>query len=67
MKKLSTTYQLTEYVLVTVNEELKETIEHISLHSYGEPCFGILKHWGSKAEIISELETIIKKLKELKV
>jgi len=61
MKKLSTTYNLSTYTLLTVNEEVKD---HMSIHDYGEPCSGILKHWGSKSELIKELKEIIMLLEE---
>jgi len=60
MKKTQTVYKLTENVMMTVNEE---TGDHISIHDYGEPCSGIVKHWGTKKEIIKELESIITALK----
>ena len=48
---------------ITVNEEVKD---HMSVHKYGEPCSGVLRHWGSKKELIKELKGIIKSIKELK-
>ncbi len=66
MKKVTTTYVSSEKslkaILITVNEEVKD---HISIHDYGEPCSGILKHWGSSKQLIKELESIIKAIKEL--
>lgn len=59
MKKIQTTYELTKNIQLVQNEEFKE---HISLIEYGEPCSGILKHWGSKTEILRELNEIIAKL-----
>lgn len=61
MKKISTTYRLTDEVQMIVNEEFPD---HICLINYGEACSGILKHWGTKKTIIRELEDIIKKLKD---
>jgi hypothetical protein len=58
MKKITTIYQLTENVQLVQNEQFN----HISLVEYGEPCSGILKHWGTKAEILRELNEIIAKL-----
>lgn len=62
MKKTSTTYSITSDTLLTVNEQFSS---HISIHSYGEPCSGIIKHWGTKEEIITELKTIINALENL--
>jgi len=61
MKKIQTNYKLTENVQMVVNEEFTE---HICLIEYGENCSGILKHWGSKSEIISELKEIISQLEK---
>lgn len=65
MKKLSETYQLIENkrwsVQMTINKELGD---HVSIHEFGEPCSGILKHWGSKKDLIKELENIIEELKK---
>ena len=61
MKKIQTNYQLTDNVQMVVNEEYKE---HLCLIEFGENCSGILKHWGSKKEIIAELKEIINKLEE---
>jgi len=60
MKKILTTYA-NNTVCITVNEE---SAEHISVHDLsGEPCSGILKHWGTRAALIRELETIIISIK----
>ena len=56
MKKIQTIYELTKNIQLVQNEEFKE---HISLIEFGEPCSGILKHWGSIKEIKKELESII--------
>ncbi len=64
MKKIQTTYtsKTFEGLTITVNEE---TTDHISVHTYGEPCSGILKHWGTRAELIGELKLIIEAIKKL--
>ncbi len=59
MKKLQTNYKLTDNVQLVVNEEYKK---HICLIEFGENCSGIMKYWGSKEEIIAELQEIINKL-----
>lgn len=61
MKKVFTTYS-NKGVYITVNGEVDD---HISIHEGAESCSGILKHWGSKKELIKELEDIIKMIKEL--
>ena len=38
---------------------------HISVHDHGEPCGGILRHWGTKEALIKELQQIIKELETL--
>jgi len=63
MKKLQTTYQLTNDIQLIKNEELGD---HICLINFGETCSGILKYWGTKEKIIKDLENIIKKLKSFK-
>lgn len=63
MKKIKTTYYIPEsYVYITVDEEHSG----VSVHSDGESCSGILKHWGTKESLIEEMEDIIKALKEMK-
>lgn len=63
MKKASTTYSVGNLeLLITVNEEFPD---HISVHHYGEPCSGILKHWGSRKELINELKNIILAIESL--
>ena len=59
MRKIQTIYKLTDDIQLVQNEEFKE---HISLIEFGEPCSGILKHWGSKTLILKELNEIIAKL-----
>ena len=61
MKKIQTTYQLTDDTLLTVNEEFTD---HVSVHGYGDPCSGILKHWATRKSIIKELQTIIAALEK---
>jgi len=61
MKKVLTTYSNTEFS-ISVNEEYPE---HISVHQFGEPCSGILKHWGTRADIIKELEAVIRAVKKI--
>ena len=63
MKKHQTTY-ICKYCQVTVSEEAKD---HISVCDYGEPCSGVLRHWGTKKELISTLQNIIKEIEELNV
>ncbi len=66
IKKGHTTYYDTNnkgIISLTVNEECED---NVSLHEYGEPCSGVLKHWGSRDELIEELEYLIKLLKESK-
>lgn len=60
MKKIETRYKLTNNVILVQNEEYTP---HINLVEYGENCSGILKYWGTKEEIINELQEIINKLK----
>jgi len=61
MKKYQTTYT-GKYCQITVSEEIKD---HISIQDFGEPCSGILRHWGTKKELIKELQNIIKEIEEL--
>lgn len=61
MKKLQTNYKLTEDIQLVINEEVKD---NICLKEYGENCSGILKHWGSKRNIIKELKNIISELEK---
>lgn len=67
MKKIRTTYTLVENqrwsCYLTENNEVKN---NYSIHDFGEPCSGVIKHWGTKEAIIKELEAIIKELKKLK-
>ena len=67
MKKITTEYVLLDNdnwsVYVTVDEQEKR----ISLHSLGEPCNGILRHWGTKEELIIELNAIVESLKKMKI
>lgn len=62
MKKTSTTYNVENEFCITVNEE---AVDYISIHDFGEPCSGILKHWGSKKTLIAELRNIIKEIENL--
>lgn len=69
ISKSSTTYSTiigsredARSICVTVNHEAG--VPHISVHE-GEPCSGILKHWGSPENLIAELEQIIKVIKEI--
>ena len=59
MYKIQTIYKLTENVNLIHNEEFKG---HICLTEMTEPCGGILKHWGTKKELIAELHEILKEL-----
>jgi hypothetical protein len=67
MKKVQSTYTLVENhrwtVLLTKNEEDENSY---SIHEYGEPCSGVIKHWASKEDHIALLERIIKELNKLK-
>ncbi len=60
-KKIQTIYRLTENVQLIQNDEFDN---HICLIEYGEPCSGILKHWGSVNELIKELRNIADKLEK---
>jgi len=64
MKKIYTVYAANKAggAFITVAED---TQDHISVHDYGEPCSGVLKHWGTRAELIKELEGIIRAINEL--
>jgi hypothetical protein len=67
MKKTSTTYSTVDtgdsrVINITINEEYPA---HISVHDYGEPCSGFLKHWGTREQLIRELEKTIEAIKEL--
>ncbi|TAK94656.1 hypothetical protein EPO05_06025 [Patescibacteria group bacterium] len=65
IKKSQTTYYITEgqkSFCVYINEEVAN---HMSIAEYGEACSGVLKHWGSKEELIAELELMIKALKDI--
>jgi len=55
IKKIKTTYNLTDDLFVTVNEEIGDLI---SLHDFGEPCGGVLRYWNSKEKTILELRRI---------
>lgn len=61
MKKSQTTYYNNNFC-VTVNEEVKD---HISVHDIGEPCSGVLRHWGNKKQLIKELREVIKEIENL--
>ncbi len=68
MKKISTTYSVTNLSRarsfeITVSEDVG--FKHVSVHDGGEPCSGILRHWGSPKDLISELEEVIEALKEI--
>ena len=43
-----------------------ERQDHVSITAGGEPCTGILRHWGTCDELIAELEWTIERIKELK-
>lgn len=47
-----------------MNEEVKD---YISIHDFGEPCSGVLKHWGSSKSLIKELEELIDAIRELEM
>ena len=61
MKKTSTTYKIFHDIFLTVDEE---SAGHVSIHEYGEPCSGILKHWNDINGHIAELGMIIHELKK---
>lgn len=67
MKKVQSTFKIVENqrwsVYLTKNEEIDN---HYSIHDSGEPCSGVVRHWGSKEDHIELLEKIIKELKKLK-
>lgn len=67
MKKTSTTYELVSNMkwsaLLTKNEESENSY---SIHDYGEPCSGVLKHWDTIENHIGFFEKIIKELKKIK-
>jgi len=60
LTKVKTQYAVerTDFIL-SVNEEFP----HISVHEYGDPCSGVLRHWGTPEELIAECELIIKIIK----
>jgi hypothetical protein len=63
MKKTATTYCNAKFC-ITINEEIKDSV-YISVHNFGEPCNGILKHWGTRESLIKELEEIISEIKKI--
>lgn len=65
MKKATTTYYehlkcRENTVYITVDEG-----NRISLHDYGEPCSGVLRHWGTREELKKELQELIKIIDEI--
>lgn len=66
MKKVQSTYILVDNIkwsaLLTKNEESENCY---SLHDYGEPCSGLLKHWDTIENHIGFFEKIIKELKKI--
>ncbi len=66
MKKVQTTYVITDNqkwsALLTKNEESEN---RYSIHDYGEPCSGVLKHWDTLENHIAFLEKVVKELKKL--
>ena len=63
MKKIETRYSNHE-ICIAVSEEIPN---HISVYDGIEPCSGVLRHWGTKEKLISELKNIIKELENLKL
>lgn len=67
MKKVQTTYVLVSNVkwsaLLTENNEIEN---HYSIHDYGEPCSGVLRHWDTLENHIGFFEKIISELKKVK-
>ena len=66
MKKISTTYSCLakngyRNWYITVSDD---NADHLSVHNI-EPCDGVLKHWGTKKELIDELKEIIKSIEEV--
>ena len=61
MKKVQTIYSNHNFC-IAVSEE---TDNHISVYEGIEPCSGVLKHWGSKEELIKELKDIIKEVEKI--
>lgn len=65
LTKVKSTYAIEHTALVlSVNEETP--FQHVSIHEYGDPCSGVLQHWGTPDELIEECEHIIEVLKEYK-
>lgn len=66
MKKIETKYQLdnTRRYILIVSEKMPNCI---SIVDSGEACSGILKRWGTKEELKSELQGIINALDEYDV
>ena len=62
MKKIETRYVLTDNLYLIINEEVKD---HMCLVEFGEPCSGILRHWGSQDDLVVELKKIIEKLEDI--
>lgn len=65
LRKSQTTYYTLlgeRMVSIAVNEEVGD---HYSVFEYGEPCSGVLKHWGTKNQLIGELKDLINIIKEL--
>lgn len=63
MKKTQTTYSTNKFS-ITVNNEIPE--DHISIHDGGEPCSGVLRHWGRPQKLIEELEEMITVIKDIR-
>lgn len=69
LKKIHTLYELqlgTKFpsVYLTMSTEAKN---HMSVHSLGEPCNGVLHHWGTRQSLIEELRMIADRLEKLDV
>ena len=67
IKKAFTSYYVhlksrPDTVHVQINEE---TPDHISVYDGFEPCSGVLKHYGTREELIKELEEIIEIIKKV--
>jgi hypothetical protein len=56
IKKIQSSYSLGNNFVLHVNEEFPD---HMSVTEFGEPCSGILKHWGSKRQLIGELKSLV--------
>lgn len=61
VKKTMTTYSLGNNHQLLVNEEYPD---HMCLIEYGEACSGVLKHWGSRKQLVTELKLLVEYLEQ---